>query len=321
MKPARTGLHWASMGESTFVLGIWFLYGVHRALGPWPFRLCLYPVVLTQWALRPALRRASLQYLQRLEQATGALGRVPGWRDTLRHMLLFAETLLDKLLAVAGRYPLQRVQTQGREPLYRASQAGQGGLIVVAHMGCLELCRAMAEQGKTLRLHVLVHTRHATEFNRILKRLNPTNEVQLLEVTEISPATALLLSEKVGQGEYVVIAGDRVPVLASQTVSADFLGHPAPLPVGPYVLASLLKCPLYFLGCIHQGAGYAVQFELLAQQVLLPRTTRQQAMAHYASLYAQAVTAQLVRSPYDWFNFFPFWEQTHDTTPSRARDL
>ena len=64
---ART--HWAAMGESTFVFGIWLLYGIHRVFGRWPFRLCLYPVVFTHWALRPVVRSASAQYLARIEAA------------------------------------------------------------------------------------------------------------------------------------------------------------------------------------------------------------------------------------------------------------
>ncbi|WP_460527794.1 LpxL/LpxP family acyltransferase [Chitinimonas naiadis] len=303
--------HWAEMGESTFVFGIWLLFWVHRLFGRWPFRLCLYPVVLVHWLSRPALRSASLQYLSRLELATGALGREPSARDSIRHIALFAETLLDKLLAVSGAFPLERVRSEGREQIYAAASMGQGGVIVTAHVGCLELCRALAEQKRAIKLNVLVHTRHAEQFNRVLKRLNPDNDLNLIEVTEVNPATAVLLSEKVAAGEFVAIAGDRVPVFASQTVHADFLGHPAQFPVGPYVLASLLKCPLYLLGCIHEGDGYTIHFSRLAEQVVLPRGRREAAMADYAARYAETLTVLLKRSPYDWFNFFPFWDQAY----------
>ena len=33
--------HWAHVGESTFVAGMWFLYQMHRFLGRWPFLLFL----------------------------------------------------------------------------------------------------------------------------------------------------------------------------------------------------------------------------------------------------------------------------------------
>ncbi|NTX14020.1 acyltransferase [Myxococcus sp. CA051A] len=307
MKPR----HWAEMGESTFVLGIWLLYWVHRLLGRWPFRLCLYPVVLVHWLARPVVRKASLQYLSRVEQATGALGRKPGRGDSLRHMVTFAETMLDKLLAVSGRYRFEQVHTEGREQFYEVVKAGKGGIIVTAHMGCLELCRAMAEKRGEVKLHILVHTRHAEQFNRLLKRLNPDSGFQLVEVTDMGPGTAVALEKYVTEGGFVVIAGDRVPVSASQTVDVDFLGHKAAFPVGPYVLASLFKCPLYLLGCIHENNGYTIHFETLAERVELPRGKRAAALTGHAQHYAERVTALLKRSPFDWFNFFPFWDQAN----------
>lgn len=307
--------HWAQMGEGTLVLGIWLLYWVHRLLGRWPYRVCVYPVVVAYWLSRPVLRRASREYLERLEAATGALGYAPTARDSLHHVAVFAETVLDKVLAVSGRYRYERVQTSpGREQLYAVAARGQGGLIVTAHVGCLELCRGLAEHRGSLKLNILVHTRHAEQFNRMLKRMNPEHDVNLMEVTDVNPATAVLLNEKVARGEYVAIAGDRVPVVASQTVVADFLGHPAPFPVGPWVLAFLLKCPVWLLACVHDGPGYRVHAELLAEQVLLPRANRQAALAGYAAHYAEALGRLLRRSPFDWFNFFHFWDQAHGAT-------
>ena len=301
--------HWASMGETSFVAGIWLLYAVHRLTGRWLFRVFMAPVVLVHWLGRPALRAASLQYLRRLQAAQAPFAREPGWREGLRHVGLFADTLLDKLLVTANRYPLERVQVRGTEGIDAAFAGGEGGVLVTAHLGCLELCRALGRQRHGMRINVLVHTRHAVAFNNVLRRLNPESQVQLIEVSELGVPTAIMLAEKVAAGEFVAIAGDRVPVRQSQTVSVDFLGYPAPLPVGPYVLASLLKCPLYLLGCVHEGAGYAVHIECLAERVELPRATRQAALQAHAQTFANALTRLLRRSPYDWFNFFPFWDQ------------
>jgi predicted LPLAT superfamily acyltransferase len=309
MSDAAPKRHWADLGESTFVAGIWLLYGLHRLFGRWLFRLVLGPVVLFYWLSRPALRRDSLQYLRRLHAHSPVFAQEPGLPQGLRHVALFAETMLDKLLAMAGRYPVSQVSIVGANPLRQAAAAGQGGIIVTAHIGCLELCRALIDDGSPFRLHVLVHTAHAQDFNRILQRLNPHSQVKLIEVSEIDVSTALRLSEKVAAGEFVAIAGDRVPVRQSKTVQVDFLGHPAAFPVGPYILAGLLKCPLYMLSCLHTDRGYTVRFDLLAQQVLLPRGQREQALHAYATQYAAALAALLHESPLDWFNFFPFWDQ------------
>ncbi|MCR6701825.1 MAG: hypothetical protein NVV68_12010 [Dokdonella sp.] len=175
--------HWAQIGENTFVAGIWLLYWVHRLFGRWPFRLAVYPVIGVYWLARRDLRAASLQYLERLQAATGALGHTPTWRDGMRHVGLFAETLLDKLLAVSGRYRFENVHTEGREEIYAIAGRGVGGLLVTAHLGCLEIGRAMAGHRGVFRLNILVHTRHAAQFNRLLKRLNPAQDVNLIEVT------------------------------------------------------------------------------------------------------------------------------------------
>ena len=114
---------------------------------------------------------------------------------------------------------------------------------------------------------------------------------------------------RVERGELIAIAGDRVPVLESRVTYAPFLGEDAPFPCGPYILASVLECPLYFMGCVHDGAGYAVEFVPLAERVLLPRARREQALAEYAGLFAQQLERMLRKAPYDWFNFFPFWDQ------------
>ena len=77
--------------------------------------------------------------------------------------------------------------------------------------------------------------------------------------------------------------------------------------MGAYVLASLMQCPLLLLGCIREGDGHTVRFEPLADRIVLPRATRDEALAGWAAVFARRLEALLVRAPYDWFNFFPFW--------------
>lgn len=314
----QSSRHWARIGESSFVLGMWLLYGVHRVLGRLPFRLCLYPVVVWYWATRPLARRSSLEYLARLQAAHGSVcapGVQPGLRHSLRHFLSFAETILDKMLAVSGRYRFEDVRFSGLEPVQALMARGKGGVFVTAHVGCLELCRALADRSPGLHLNVLVHTRHAERFNAMLRRLDPRSGVQLLQVSEFDASTAALLAQKLKVGEFVAIAGDRVPVTRSKIARVPFLGHEADFPVGPYVLAALLQCPLILLGCVREGRAHTVNFELLAEHVVLPRGERDAALAAYAAEFAQRLERLLQRAPYEWFNFFSFWAPMQPAPP------
>lgn len=309
----RAPAHWAQIGESTFAGGLWLLYQVHRWLGRWPYRLCVVPVVAWYWLSRPAARAASRGYLARMAAHTGrpAPGRLASWR----HLLSFADTLLDKLLAMSGRYRFEHLRFEGHEPVLQMIAERRGGMLVTGHVGCLELCQAGAGRRDGFDLTILVHTRHAEQFNRLLRRLDPGSRVELIQVTEITPATAALLAERVARGGFVAMAGDRVPVQPTpgSTAWAPFLGQPAPFPVGPYVLAMLLQCPLYFMACTRSAdrarPGHVVRFVRLAERVSLPRGQRTQALAAQVAAYARALEAVVAEAPFEWFNFFDFWAQ------------
>lgn len=307
---AGGGRHWAEIGESTSAGGIRALCWVHRRLGRGAFRACAAPVVLAHWLANARARRASLQYLRRLQAHAGVFAAPPGWRLGLAHFRNFADTLLDKLLAIGGRYPSGRVRLE-RQPMLEALAARRGGVILTAHLGCLELCQALAEQVPGFRMTALVHTAHAQRFNRILGRLGG-GRVELLQVRELGPATATLLAERVARGEFVAVAADRVPLRGGRSVRADFLGRPAPFPVGGYVLAAALRCPLFTMACTRQGEGYAVRFEIFAERVELPRGSRDAALAAYAARFAAWLEAQVRTAPLDWFNFYPFWDPISD---------
>ena len=314
--------HWASLNENTFVFGIRILFWVYRILGRLPFRVCLYPVVLYYWITNARAAQASKVYLQQLQTTHNTFGRDVGWMDSMRHFMAFAETILDKLLAVTGAIDPKTVRVDGQgEQLLKAQLAtGRGAVIVTGHVGCVELCRLSGERHEGVRLNVLVHTQHAERFNRVLQSLNPHNEIHLIQVTEVNPATAMMLSERVERGEIVAMAGDRVPVVSGAqrqvqaTVPAMFLGREAQLPIGPYVLASLFKCPLFAIACVKEKDAdgkhsYVLRVDRLAESVTVSRKNRSEAFAVQAQSFAKWMETVLVRSPLSWFNFFPFWQQ------------
>jgi predicted LPLAT superfamily acyltransferase len=200
------------------------------------------------------------------------------------------------------------VRVHGAEPLLEMVGQRRGALLVCSHLGNLDLCRALSLRTPGLKVTVLVHTRHAQAFNDMLARLDPRSQLNLMQVTEMTPAMAMQLSERVERGEFVVIAGDRVPVSSDPRVArASFLGQEAAFPVGPYVMASVLGCPLYAMFATRQGGGHELHFEPLREQVSLPRRGREQALAELAADYARLLEHHVRRAPLEWFNFYDFW--------------
>jgi predicted LPLAT superfamily acyltransferase len=314
MSGAR-GRHWASIDELSFVAGMRLLFLIGRVCGRWPFRIILYPVLAWYVLTKPLPRRASQDYLRRVAARTGAA--VPG---VLRHFASFGESILDKMLLWGGLYPFDTVDLHGADLITDAVEQGRGGLLICAHLGNLELCRVLSRQRSDLKLTVLVHTRHAQAFNQMLARLNPDSQLNLMQVTELSAATAMMLSERVARGEFVVIAGDRVPVADKPRIAvADFLGAPAPFPVGPYVLANALQCPVFLLFSTRRGARSTVHFEAFRDVVRVPRQGRDAALAALAADYAARLEHHSLRAPLQWFNFYDFWHMPQQDRPHAPR--
>ncbi|HAT33098.1 MAG TPA: acyltransferase [Janthinobacterium sp.] len=307
--------HWADIHEVGFAGGMRLLFWICRVGGRWPFRAVLYPVLGWYLLSKPRARRASGDYLRRVRALSAA--PVPG---VARHFAAFAETILDKMLLWGGLFETASVRFHGREIMQACQERGSGGLLICSHFGNLELCRVLSGQRRGLKLTVLVHTKHAPAFNRMLKRLNPDSELNLLQVSEMSPATAMLLAERIAQGEFVVIAGDRIPVAARPRVAlVPFLGAPAAFPVGPYILASVLQCPVFLLFSMRRGGHSEVHFEAFRDSLRLARHGRDAALAALAAEYAARLEHFCLREPTQWFNFFDFWHLPELDTPDAPR--
>lgn len=305
--------HWAAINEASFVAGMRLLFWICRVFGRWPFRVALYPVLVWYVATQGRARRVSSDYLRRIGARAGFLG-------VLRHFQSFAEAILDKMLLWGGLFDCSRVRILGAEPLLQRIRARQGALLVCSHLGNLDLCRALSLGTPGLKITVLVHTRHAQAFNAMLARLDPRSQLNLMQVTEMTPATAMQLSERIERGEFVVIAGDRVPVSNGGRVAiAPFLGQRAAFPVGPYVMASVLGCPLYTMFATRgPEGGHEIHFERLREQVHLPRRGREAALAELAGEYAARLEHHARRSPLEWFNFYDFWHLPDSERPHAA---
>jgi len=120
--------------------------------------------------------------------------------------------------------------------------------------------------------------------------------------------TILLLQNKIQSGEWLFIAGDRVPVSGDRTLDVEFFGEPAPFAIGPYILAKTLQCQVTLM--FSHRIGEQVNFEVVpfADKVELPRGDTV-ALQNYVQRYAAELERQAAKAPFQWFNFYPYWSK------------
>lgn len=308
----RERTRWPVMRERGAYWGLRVLAGIYRILGRTICLAAMAPVIFYFFVTGREQREASRDYLARLWHR-GLLKRRPGLWMSFRHFMTFGASALDKLAAWTGDIPISQVRGVTTGLLKEVEQSGRGVFVITAHIGNPEVIRAVSVLGKGVRVNVLMHTEHAQLFNRVIREFSPELPVRAFAVTKVGIDTAMILSQAIANGEWVVMVGDRVPVSEQgRVVEVPFLGELAAFPQGPYILASLLKAPAYLMFCTRVRSGFDVHFTKFADLIELPRTDRMGAIRRYAALYAKALEARVADAPLQWFNFYSFWRTSRD---------
>ena len=304
-----TAPHWSKAKESGSILGIRILLWIHRIFGYLGFRVILLPVMGYYYLSSSAARKSSKQYLAYLKPYLNT--KQQRSLSSFKHFFMFGEMMLDKFLAWGGNFNRDNVVFETGQLVKQLDRSKKGGIIIVSHLGNTEVSNALGQQLPNIKLTLLVSTLHAEKFNSLMKNVSSSPNIKILQVDDISPATAMMLSERIDQGEFIVIAGDRTPNNESQArVSiVDFLGHNAALPQGAFILASLLKCPVYLMFCLKQQSIYHIYVELFSECLIIPRKNRAQNIHDTVQSYAARLEYYCKKAPLQWFNFFPFWKE------------
>ncbi|WP_318522890.1 glycosyltransferase family 2 protein [Photobacterium leiognathi] len=306
--------HWSSHAERGTILGIKTLLAVYSLLGRKAFNVLLKAVMGYYYLTGKKARKASEDYLEQLESfASDNQLALPAKLNSYDHLLSFGHTMLDKLVAWKGDYSENNLTIHGDEHFNELAKRQQGIVVLGSHLGNLELCRALSSRHPDIKINALVFTEHAERFNAVLKAINPDSDLNLIQVNELGADTAIMLQQKVEQGEWVVIVGDRTSVTKEQRVVwADFLGKPAPFPQGSFILASVLKVPVYTLFGLRDDSQatphFDVYFEPFSEQLILPRKTRETALQETVQQYASRLESYTIKAPLQWYNFFNFWQ-------------
>ncbi len=257
--------------------------------------ICLYFLLFARHA-----RQASTDYLARI------LGRAPGWRARYRHFLHFASVVHDRLFLSAGHLARFDIHIEGETHVRSALANGRGLILLGAHFGSFEVLRAgLASREALPDLNVLMYVDNAANSNRIFDNARRQG-VNIIPLGH--PDSLMRAMECLQRGEMLGILGDRT-LGQDKIVRVPFMGAPAAFPQAPWLLASLSQAPVaLFFGIYEGGNRYTIRFEAFADRIDLPRGQRSEHCATLATRFAQRLEAQCRSSPYNWFNFYAFWQ-------------
>ena len=298
---------WHERPEGGGFIAIWMIRNLALGVGRGAARLLLYPITLYFFIRRGPERRASRVYLGR------ALGRPARTLDVMRHIHCFASTILDRVFLLSEQFRCFRIESSGLVELHEQIDRGQGLLMLGSHLGSFDALRALSRQRPDVSVRVVLDVGHNAALTQLLGALNPTLAANVIDARMDGTSVVLAIKEALDQGAVVTLLADRAAP-GEATVPAHVLGTEARLPASPWLIAAALKVPIVLCFGLYRGGNrYDLKFEVFSESLVLERRGREQALAAVVQRYADRLSAHARLAPYNWFNFYDFWQ-----TPARA---
>jgi predicted LPLAT superfamily acyltransferase len=295
--------HWQSRPEGGGRFALWLIRSIGLHGGRRFGRLCLYPITLDFFLRRKPEREASRQYLEKVLP-----GPVTTWQ-VMKHIHCFAATMLDRIFLLAHGERDFQIETEGLELLIERVEQGRGVLLFGSHQGSFEALRALASRQPNVQLRVLLDKQKTPALTELLEALAPDIGDKVIDASKDGASMVLQMAEACAQGAMVALLADRGrehEVLRR----AELVGQSAPFPVGPWLLAHALQVPVVLCFGLYLGGNrYRLIFEPFAERVDIPRHDRAPALDAVIGRYAQRVEHYIHVAPYNWFNFYDFWQQ------------
>jgi predicted LPLAT superfamily acyltransferase len=302
--------HWSDIRESGAYAGMAISVACYRLFGRRALYGLLYVIIGYFFLSNRQARAHSADFLQRVyaQQPDAFGGQVPNWRHSFQHFMAFGRSIVDRIGSWVGDIRREEAVFANRPLLLDCLATGRGGVILTSHLGNAELCRGLVDGVDTFKINVLVFNDNAAEINRLMKRVNPRVDVELIQIASVGPDTGMLLADKINSGEFIVIAGDRTsPTAPEQATVVPFMGQAAAFPKGAFILAGLLDCPVFTLFCLEQQGRYHIYLDAFADTMAMPRRQRAVRLREHTQRYAQRLEHYALTAPLQWFNFFDFW--------------
>jgi predicted LPLAT superfamily acyltransferase len=297
---------WKARGEIGNTLALRLMVAVAKSCGRRVARLIIWPTALYFFLRRGPERRSSRLFLERvLERKASA------W-EVFRHIQTFACTILDRLYLFSERFKRFDIRTEGLRELDRVLEGGKGVLLIGSHLGSFDALRVLSLERPEVTVRIVLDVEHSQKLSQFLNALNPALAASIINAREAGPAAAIAIKQALDGNAIVALLADRgQPNNAVQ--HANFLGHPAPFPLSPWLLAAAVKTPVMLAFGLYRGGNrYDLHFETFAECLTIERSRRSEVLAEILQRFADRLAHYARLAPYNWFNFYDFWNNVPD---------
>ena len=211
----------------------------------------------------------------------------------------FGKTIIDKFAISSGLRDKFTFEFDGEHHINEIVKEKKGGILISAHVGNFEIsqyCFTLLDQHSEINL-VTTDNEHSA-IKDYLDSVSLKSSMKFIIIKD-DMSHIFNINNALRNNELVCFTGDRY-FEGSKILKEELLGKETNFPAGVFMLASRLKVPVIFLYIMKEPK---LHYHFYAEKANFKNREAQGLL----NQYTQSMERKLKKYPYQWFNYYDFW--------------
>jgi predicted LPLAT superfamily acyltransferase len=290
---------WHGKSQGNPLLGYRIVYFVCTRFGVLPAYLLLRFVALYFFLFSWTSSGHSYQYFRNRM----GMGAIQSWLKVYQNYYIFAQTLLDKVVVMAGIENKFSFDFDGEENLHAIVAGGKGGILLSAHVGNWEAAGHLLHRLDT-KINVVMFDGEHRGIKQFLEGVTGGRNLNVIVVKD-DLSHVYAIGEALRKNELICLHADRF-LEGNKTITIDFLGGPARFPEGPFLLAAAFNVPVSVVFAFKEtNRHYHFYGSRMIQRE--EGESKKDFVTRLLGAFVQQLDQKIKMYPTQWFNYYNFW--------------
>ncbi len=216
-----------------------------------------------------------------------------------KNYFVFGQTIIDKVTISAGIKNKFTFEHDGGEAIIELLKAKKGGILISAHVGNFEIANYFFnEMEDSSHINLVTTDKEHRAIKEYLESISLKNNLKYIIVSE-DLSHIFEINNALNNNELVCFTGDRY-FEGSKVLSEKLLGKEAKFPAGTFLIGSRLNVPVLFVYVMKETSNH---YHLFTRKANFKKRDAQDLLKSYT----KSIEWILQKYPYQWFNYFDFW--------------
>jgi predicted LPLAT superfamily acyltransferase len=218
---------------------------------------------------------------------------------------VFGQTLLDKVIVMAGIENKFTYDFDGEENLRDIVRGGKGGILLSGHVGNWEAAGHLLKRLNT-RINVVMFDGEHQQIKEYLEHVTGGHKLNIIPIKQ-DMTHVYAMGEALQKNELICLHADRF-MEGNKTKLVRLLGEEAQFPIGPFLLAASFRVPVSIVFAFKETKSH---YHFFGSNILTRKDdeSKDGFISRLTSTFVTDLEQKIKLYPEQWFNYYNFWQK------------